>query len=51
LCWSPQVFNWLGAPPASKEEFAGLGLFAYGLSSPLLGFVLDASREVIPKDA
>jgi hypothetical protein len=45
-----QVFNWLGAPPASKEEFAGLGLFAYALIA-VMGYMLDATREITPKGA
>lgn len=45
-----QVFNWFGAPPASTAEFAGLGLLAYGIVA-LLGLMMDATREVIPKEA
>ncbi|MFN9357237.1 MAG: hypothetical protein ACK6A4_10535, partial [Alphaproteobacteria bacterium] len=45
-----QVFNWLGAPPASTVEFASLGLLAYAVVA-VLGLAMDATREVIPKEA
>jgi membrane-bound metal-dependent hydrolase YbcI (DUF457 family) len=45
-----QVFNWPASPPASKEEFAGPGLFAYALVA-VMGYMLDATREITPKDA
>ena len=44
-----QIFNWLGAPPASKEEFAAMGLLAYGIVA-VFGLMLDATREVIPRE-
>ena len=44
-----QIFNWLGAPPASKEEFAAMGLLAYGIVA-VFGLMLDATREVVPRE-
>lgn len=44
-----QIFNWLGAPPASKEEFAAMGLLAYGIVA-VFGLMLDATREVTPRE-
>jgi len=44
-----QIFNWLGAPPASKEEFAAMGLLAFGIVA-VFGLMLDATREVIPRE-